>query len=110
MKQATIDGINAALDYAKEKHGAKWIGELPLEQRGSEDTATLISLVAVAEKLAYDMLAERPTRTSVLMLMSEVAEASYNAYWGNRELARAALLQVAAMAAQWAEDLEGDGR
>jgi hypothetical protein len=34
MKQSTIDGINAALDHAREKYGAKWIGALPLKQRG----------------------------------------------------------------------------
>jgi hypothetical protein len=103
-----LDDIINALELAREKHGAKWIGALPLKQRGGRDTAVLLGLTEEAACQADDMLAERPTRMS--MLMSEVGEALYVAFFDSRESARTELLQVAAMAAQWAEDLDGDGR
>ena len=108
MKQSTIDGINAALEHAREKHGDQWMGALPLEQRSVPGSAALLWRVTKAEEQANEMLAKEPSRMSVLM--SEVGEAIYDAYRDAREPARAELLQVAAMAAQWAEDLEGDGR
>ena len=109
MKQSTIDGINAALDHAKEKHGDQWMGALPLEQRGIVSVAEILRKMFAAENLADDALDDGEcSRTSVIA--SEIGEALFAAYGRNHAAARAELLQVAAMAAQWAEDLEGDGR
>ena len=105
LKQSTIDGINAALAHAEAKHGDQWMGALPLEQQGDDTIhlgARLVSLSLAADRIIH----ERPTRTAVLV--SEAGESMLEVLRGNDFNARAELLQVAAMAAQWAQDLGGD--